>query len=493
MAAHVLSRAEELADKTALAIVSPNQASRWHYGSLLLAVQGIAAGLRGLGLAPGDRMLMRLGNEVEFPLAYLGAIWAGIVPIPASASLTVPEITRIAQETRPRAIVAAPDISRPEHCDARLIPALVLREMETTPPIPPELGDPDRPAYVLYTSGSSGRPRGVIHAHRAVWARQMMWDGWYGLREDDRLMHAGAFNWAYTLGTGLMDPWARGATALIPAEGTSAAQLPLLMKRYDTTIFAAAPGVYRQILERTTLPALPHLRHGLSAGEKLPDRIRAGWEAATGCLVHEALGMTECSTYLSGSPDRPTPVGASGYPQAGRRVAVLDAEGRPTPRGTAGTMAIHRSDPGLMLEYLDAPEETAARFHGDWFLTGDTVRMDADGAVTYLGRVDDMMNAGGFRVSPIEVEAVLAAFPGIDSVACAEVEVKADTSVIAAFYTAETALNEEDMARFAAERLARYKCPRLFVRRPDLPLAGNGKVDRGRLRATFHSPARPAP
>ena len=113
MAAHVLAGAESLADKTALAIVSPSRATRWRYGSLLQAVQGIAAGLRGLGLAPGDRLLMRLGNEVEFPLTYLGAIWAGLVPIPASAALTVPEITRIADETRPQAIVAAPDISRP--------------------------------------------------------------------------------------------------------------------------------------------------------------------------------------------------------------------------------------------------------------------------------------------------------------------------------------------------------------------------------------------
>jgi len=220
LAAHALGRAEALAQKTALAIVSPTGAARWRYGTLLQAVQGIATGLREAGLLPGDRLLMRLGDEVEFPLAFLGAIWAGIVPIPASAALTVPEITRIAEATRPRLIVAAPEIALPDPLPCPVLPALALREMETAPAAPPELGAADRLAYIVFTSGSSGEPRGVIHAHRAIWARRMMWQGWYGLRDDDRLMHAGAFNWSYTLGTGLLDPWAIGATALIPAYET---------------------------------------------------------------------------------------------------------------------------------------------------------------------------------------------------------------------------------------------------------------------------------
>ena len=144
-----------------------------------------------------------------------------------------------------------------------------------------------------------------------------------------------------------------------------------------------------------------------------------------------------------------------------------------------------------MLEYLDAPEETASRFSGDWFLTGDTVVMDASGAVSYLGRADDMMNAGGYRVSPLEVEAVLATYPGIDTVACAEVEIKADTRVIAAFYTAQAPLDESDLSEFATDRLARYKCPRLFQQMAALPLAGNGKVDRGALRKDVALSKRP--
>jgi acyl-coenzyme A synthetase/AMP-(fatty) acid ligase len=310
----------------------------------------------------------------------------------------------------------------------------------------------------------------------------MMWEGWYDLRASDRLLHAGAFNWTYTLGTGLLDPWAIGATALIPRDGVEPAQLPLLLKRFDATIFAAAPGVYRRLLAQHSKIDAPRLRHGLSAGEKLPDRTRTAWQAATGTQVHEALGMSECSTFVSGSPVRPAPPGATGYPQAGRTLAVLGADGRPLPRGTPGTLAVHAADPGLMLGYLGAPEETEARFSGDWFLSGDTVTMEEDGAIAYLGRVDDMMNAGGVRVSPLEVEAALAEHPGIDDVACAEVTVKADTRVIAAFYTGPAPLPEAELAAFAAERLARYKQPRLFEHRAGLPRAGNGKLDRKALR-----------
>ncbi|MDV7144960.1 class I adenylate-forming enzyme family protein [Tropicimonas sp. TH_r6] len=483
MAAYVLARAEAQPDKLALSILSPTGAARWRYGALAQAVAGIAAGLRATGLEPGDRLLMRLGNEVEFPLAFLGAIRAGIVPIPASSALTVPEITRIAAETKPAAIVAAAGASLPERCACPILSAERLREMEALPPEPPQLGDPNRLAYIVYTSGTSGRPRGVMHAHRAVWARRMMWDDWYGLRDNDRMLHAGAFNWTFTLGTGLLDPWAIGATALIPAAGTKPAQLPLLLKRHDATLFAAAPGIYRQILKQHPTLDLPRLRHGLSAGEKLPDTLRTGWEAASGTPVHEALGMSECSTFLSGSPARPAPPGSSGYPQDGRRLAVLDPAGSPVARGVPGVLAIHRSDPGLMLGYLDAPEETEARFRGPWFLTGDVARMEPDGAVRYLGRDDDMMNAGGFRVSPLEIEAALAAHPGITEIACAEVEVKADVRVIGAFYTGPEDLPEALLASFAAERLAGYKCPRLYRHVESLPRTGNNKINRRALSA----------
>jgi acyl-coenzyme A synthetase/AMP-(fatty) acid ligase len=165
-------------------------------------------------------------------------------------------------------------------------------------------------------------------------------------------------------------------------------------------------------------------------------------------------------------------------------VAILGPDG-PVKTGEEGTIAVHRSDPGLMLGYLNAPDEAEARMQGDWFVTGDHGAMAMDGQITYLGRGDDMMNAGGYRVSPLEVEAALAEFPGLDHVGVTDVTIKADTSIIVAFYTAAQPLDEDALASFAAERLARYKQPRAYVHVDALPSGANGKILRRALKPLF--------
>lgn len=485
LAAYALAAAETAPDRIALQIVGLTGAERWSYAALAAAVRGIGTGLMGAGINPGDRVLLRLGNTVDFPLAYLGAIAIGAVPIPSSAQLTAPEITAMAAQVGPAAVIAAPGIALPDH-PAPVITTETMQAWRDLPPCAWQMGPPDRLGYMVFTSGTSGRPRAVMHAHRAVWARRMMWEGWYGLTPSDRLMHAGAFNWTYTLGTGLLDPWAMGACALIPAAGVEPAALPLLMKRFDASIFAAAPGVYRQLLKSDVKP-LPKLRHGLSAGESLPDAIRAAWQAATGTPVFEALGMSEVSTYVSASPARPAAEGAVGWPQPGRRIAVLDEGGAEVAPGSPGQLAVHRSDPGLFLGYWGAEAETVARFHGAWFLTGDMVSQDAGGAIRYLGRADDLMNAGGYRVAPLEVERVFDAMPGIAESAAVALEVKPGVSVIALFYRPEAApLPETELQARAQAHLARYKQPRLFIPRETLPRGANNKLNRRALRDGWH-------
>ena len=321
-----MARAEAQPDKIALAILRLSGAERWSYARLKSAILGTGTGLLRAGLVPGDRVLMRLGNTVEFPVAYLGAIAVGLVPIPTSSQLTAPEVAGIIDTTGPRLILRAGDIACPE-TDLPILDAPALQAMHDLPAADWHMGDPERLAYIVYTSGTSGISRAVCHAHRAIWARRMMHQGWYGLRPEDRLCHAGAFNWTFTLGTGLMDPWTMGATALIPAPEVTPAQIPLLLKRHDATIFAAAPGVYRKMLKQDTKMSLPRLRHGLAAGEKLSDTLRQHWQDATGTPIFEAYGMSECSTFISGSPDHPAAPGTLGRPQAGRRVAIMGANG----------------------------------------------------------------------------------------------------------------------------------------------------------------------
>src|SRR6056297_2779474 len=265
LAAHVLAHADDTPDKVALAVLRLSGAERFSYARLKQAVLGTGTGLLRAGLKPGDIVLMRLGNTVDFPIAYLGAISVGLVPVPTSSQLTAPEVAKMIATLAPAAILQGTGIAVPK-TDVPIIDQPALEAMRDLPPADYAMGDPDRLAYIIYTSGTSGVPRAVCHAHRAIWARQMMMQGWYGLHAQDRLLHAGAFNWTYTLGTGLMDPWTMGATALIPDAEIEPAQLPLLLKRHDATIFAAAPGVYRKMLSGEAL-SLPKLRHGLAAGK----------------------------------------------------------------------------------------------------------------------------------------------------------------------------------------------------------------------------------
>lgn len=489
LAAHVLGQVGATPDKIALSILHRDRTEDWTFAQVERAVLGTAAGLRDLGLRRGARVLMRLGNSVDFPIVYLGCIAGGFIPIPTSAQLTEIEVTKIISDLSPAAVLRDPSIACPEH-ELTIGPDELRGFYQRTPTSGKDaydLGDPNRLAYIIYTSGTSGTPRAVAHAHRAIWARQMMVQGWYDLRRDDRLLHAGAFNWTYTLGTGLMDPWTLGATALIPHSGGGMDDLAQLIVKHKATIFAAAPGVYRKFLTQNPLIDAPALRHGLSAGEKLPSRLRSAWRTATGTEIFEAYGMSECSTFISASPASPARDDALGTPQVGRRVAILQG-GDPVDLGHEGEIAIHRDDPGLMLEYLNAPAATAAQMQGDWFRTGDRGAMAADGQITYLGRADDMMNAGGFRVSPLEVESALSGFPGVNAIGVTDVLAKQDTRIIAAFYSGPKVLDDDALQRYAQTRLARYKQPRAYVHLPNLPTGANGKLLRRALRAYFEAP-----
>ena len=230
------------------------------------------------------------------------------------------------------------------------------------------------------------------------------------------------------------------------------------------------------------------MRHGLTAGEALPAALHADWVARTGRPLYEALGMSEISTYVSSGPRVPTRPGSPGRPQLGRRIAILDPHGDDTPQpvGTIGLLAVHRTDPGLMLGYWNRPDDTSAAFRGPWFLTGDCARLDADGYVWYEGRADDQMNASGYRVAPQEVEAALLEHNAIADCAVTETR-QGDISLITAFVVLKAPADgmpatADDILAHARGRLAAYKAPRRIVFVDDLPRTPTGKLKRRDLR-----------
>ncbi|MCK5090195.1 MAG: AMP-binding protein [Hyphomicrobiaceae bacterium] len=461
----------------------------WTFAQLEEAVLRIASGLKAAGLAPGARILIRLENTSTYALVFFGAIAGGFVPVPTSAQLTEPEAQFLLADSGAEAIAIGDDLGLSTlPGGVQVVTASDIAEMITK-------GErqtwadtaADDAAFLVYTSGTTARPKGVLHAQRSAFGRRPMYQGWYGIGPNDRMLCAGAFNWTYTLGTGLTDPWANGATAIIYTGEKDPALWPRIIAQNDATIFSATPGLYRQILKygQAARADFGRLRHGLVAGETSRPGLFEEWTAETGTELYEALGMSEISTYVSSSPSVPRKPGTVGKPQPGRRIAILPLEGGTEPLGLGkeGLLAVHRSDPGLMLGYWNRPQEEAQVYRDEWFIGGDLAAFDEDGYVIHRGRTNDLMNALGYRVSPKEVEAVLGEHPHVGEVACAEVRVRDDVSVIAAFIVPAEGVKPDTahIQRFAAERLAPYKRPREIVLVDTLPRTPNGKLMRSAL------------
>ena len=473
--------ARRRAEKTAMILTDGAVETRLTYQEFDLAVRRLAAGLSSLGLSPGARVMIRRRNDLSYVLSFFGLIAAGLVALPSSALLTQEEADFLAADSGAEAAICSGGLT--VH-GTQLIDDAELARLAAFPPRAFADTAADDPAFLIYTSGTSDRPKGVLHAQRVSLGRAPMLDHWLGLRDSDIMLHAGAINWTFTLGVGLMDPFAKGASAVLYNGLADASVWSRLIARHGATIFAAVPGVYRQMLREPSCTAenLASLRHGVAAGEALAPALLAQWRERTGKPLYEALGMSEISTYISSGPTIPTRPGSPGKPQPGRRVAILPIEGgeEPLAAGRGGVIAVHRSDPGLMLSYWRRPEAEREAFRGEWFVGGDVAEFDADGYVWLHGRADDLMNASGYRVSPAEVEAVLSHAPGVADVAVAERKVREDVSVICAFIVPApgAAQDEAALQRHCAEHLAAYKTPKKYVFIAELPRTKNGKIAR---------------
>jgi acyl-coenzyme A synthetase/AMP-(fatty) acid ligase len=469
------------AARPAFTFVHAGREQTWSYATTWERVQRIGRGLLARGLEPGDRVLLRLPHSPDYAFAFFGAIVAGLVPIPASPQLTTEEAAFLVDDAQAHAVVATREMRLPGFGGLELF-ASELETIDGGGPLPET--DAEDSAFLIYTSGTGSRPKGVLHAHRSIRGRALMREGWQGFRADDVTLHAGTLNWSYTLGVGLMDPWAAGAHAMLVDAAPDAAAWPALLQRLRVTILAAVPTVYRQILKygRPEDEDLSALRYGLCAAEPLLPELLAEWRRRVGTELYEALGMTEVSTYISSGPATPVRPGSPGRPQPGRRVAILAQDGgaEPLPAGETGLLAVHRSDPGLMLGYWRRPEEDEAVTRGEWFVGGDLASIDKDGYVWFHGRADDVIKSFGYRLSPVEIETALASCPGVTEVAVVALPVDEAKTLVTACVVPqrEGAVTEAALKSHAAQHLADYKRPHQYRFVDALPRTPNGKLRR---------------
>ena len=461
--------------------------------------------LRNLQVNVGERVLIRLPNCLDYPTAFLGTMKRGAISVPTSTLLTAEEVAYLARDSNAAVLVTdkaawpalqdhlsgLPNLKHvflsgtgdiAKHATLNVCDlASQLSAIETCSGTHPTAAED--PAYLVYTSGTTGYPKGVLHAHRALIGREPAAKYWFNFSDNlqDRIMHSGKFNWTYVLGTGLMDPLYLGKTVIVH-EGKNDADLwTRLIAKHSATIFVGVPTIYRQIIQKSSAQQadVPSLRHCMSAGEHLSDEVLQQWRARFGQDIYEAVGMSEFSYYLSQSTFRPIRAGSAGFPQPGHAIKLLNPETlEEVEQGEEGMICVPDNDPGLFLRYWNLDEETAKYKHDGWFFTGDYARYDEDGYIWFLGRKDDIIKSFGYRVSPYEIERVYKSHPAVADCAAVGEELEKDKLLVVTYVILQPNLEvtADELLAFGKQHLAAYKTPKTVYLTKDFPRTKNGKI-----------------
>ncbi|MEW5937228.1 MAG: benzoate-CoA ligase family protein [Candidatus Thermoplasmatota archaeon] len=462
--------------------------------------------LRGLGLRKGDRYIVRLPNIPEFQISFLGGLKIGAVPIPISTMFTAKEIAYRANDSGSVLVVTTPEYVKDveairERCQSLrhiIIAGRAGREhlsfeelmSRSSEDLEIERTRAEDLAFFCYTSGTTGDPKGAVHLHRWTIGNDPGMRHWVDYREGDILAHTGNLNWIYPLGNGFLYAWRWGATILLYDGRFDPEQWFSLLEKYKVTVLQTVPTALRMMLTVGGVEQrydLSHLRRVISAGEPLNPEVIMEWRRRFGHEIHDGIGMTEIMVYLSNMAGMPVKYGSCGRPQPGHRCAIVDSEGSVLPPHSSGTLAVHRSDPGLMRDYWNKPDKTAECLAGEWFLTGDMLFMDEDGYYWFKGRGDDLIKASGYRISPFEVESALIEHPAVLECAAVASPDRMRGNIVKAFVVLKGGYTpSEDLAmdiqNYVKHHYAAYKYPREIEFVPSLPKTQSGKIIRMQLR-----------
>ena len=476
------------------------------YGALADQVRRCAATLLSLGLRRDERVLLLMHDCNEWPVAFLGALYAGIVPVAVNTLLTPEDYTYMLGHSRAQAVLVSGSLvatlekamvsathevqhllvvrpTAPLAGSARDFSAALAAN---APAVPPAATHADEPAFWLYSSGSTGRPKGTVHTHGNLHATDELYGkAVLGLTESDVCFSAAKLFFAYGLGNALTFPLSVGATVVLMAERPTPDAVFKRWVEQRATVFFGAPTGFAGMLAAPNLPlrSAVALRLASSAGEALPADLGERFTKHFGIEIIDGIGSTEMlHVYLSNQPGR-VRYGTTGWPVPGYEIALRGEDGQVVADGEPGDLYI--KGPSAALLYWANRDKSRETFQGEWTKSGDKyIRNANDGSYTYAGRGDDMLKVSGIYVSPFEVEATLVQHAAVLEAAVIGTPDAQGLTKTKAFVVLKPGAqtDEAELKAFVKDRLAPYKYPRAIEFVSELPKTATGKIQRFKLR-----------
>jgi acetyl-CoA synthetase len=423
-----------------------------------------------------------VGNRVEWVLTLLACWRMGAVALPCNTQLRRHDLELRVAAASPKLCVGEEGLLAElpggvATMDMNEVATVLDEDLPQETPAPVEAMEPEDPALIVFTSGTTGEPRGVVHAYRYLFGQQTQAEHWFGSRKGDLAWCTTATGWSKSARNVFLAPWLTGAAAVIHDGRFDPAERLDFAEALGVNVLCQAPTEYRLLAKRTALRPLPKLRRMVSAGEPLDPETIAAFREATGLEPADGYGQTETgqvTANLAGEPVRP---GSMGRPLPGIETRIAGGEDD----GVGELQLRAASSPTFFSRYLDGE-----RFEGEWWPTGDLVRADADGYLFFEGRDDDIILSSGYRIGPFEVESALQSHPAVAEAAAVAAADPERGSVVRAIVVPRDREPSEELARELQEHCKRvaapYKFPRLVEFATELPKTSSGKIKRAALR-----------